>query len=41
MDRRDSWTVEGFESLFLAGLVEKYPEFAGLHEELRQARTAP
>ncbi len=41
MDRRDSWTIEGFETLFLAGLVEKYPEFGGLQEELRQARTAP
>ena len=41
MDRRDSWTIEGFETLFLAGLVAEYPEFAGLQEELRQARTAP
>jgi hypothetical protein len=28
--RRRSRTVEGFETLFLGGLIEKYPEFAGL-----------
>jgi hypothetical protein len=25
----------GFERLFLGGLVAKYPEFAGLRQELR------
>ena len=30
----ETWTIEGFE-LFLDGLVGKYPEFAGLRQELR------
>jgi hypothetical protein len=38
MEERDSWTVEGFETLFLGGLIEKYAEFVGLQEELRNAR---
>jgi hypothetical protein len=35
MEKRESWTIEGFEQLFLAGLVERYPDFAGLRDELR------
>jgi hypothetical protein len=38
MEQRDSWTVEGFETLFLGGLIEKYPEFSGLQRELASAR---
>jgi hypothetical protein len=34
METRESWTIEGFEQLFLAGLVERHPEFAGLRDEL-------
>jgi hypothetical protein len=41
LEARDSWTIEGFETLFLAGLIEKYPEFAGMRDELRAARAAP
>jgi hypothetical protein len=35
METRESSTIEGFEDLFLGGLVEKYPEFAGLGDALR------
>jgi hypothetical protein len=35
METRESWTIEGFEQVFLEGLVEKYPEFVGLRDELR------
>jgi hypothetical protein len=35
METRESWTIEGFEHLFLAGLVERYREFTGLRDELR------
>ena len=28
-------TLEGFERMFLEGLVEKYPELVGLRDELR------
>jgi hypothetical protein len=28
------WTVAGFRDLFLAGLIERYPEFAGLRQSL-------
>jgi hypothetical protein len=38
MEQRDSWTVEGFETMFLGGLIERYPEFSGLREELRRTR---
>jgi hypothetical protein len=31
----ETWTIAGFERLFLGGLVAKYPEFAGLRQELR------
>jgi hypothetical protein len=31
----ESWTIEGFEELFLDALVSKYPECAGLRDELR------
>jgi hypothetical protein len=34
MGPSESWTIEGFEHLFLAGLVQRYPEFAGLRDEL-------
>jgi hypothetical protein len=36
----ESLTLEGFESAFLEGLIETYPEFAGLRHILRPVRTA-
>ncbi|MGH7435991.1 MAG: hypothetical protein ACRENE_09980 [Polyangiaceae bacterium] len=35
MERRESWTNEDFDRLFLEGLIEKYPELVGLRDELR------
>jgi hypothetical protein len=31
------WTVGGFRDLFLAGLIERYPEFEGLGQPLGPA----
>jgi hypothetical protein len=28
------WTVAGFRDVFLAGLIERYPEFKGLRQPL-------
>ena len=41
LETRESWTIEGFEQLFLQGLVEKYPECAGLRDELHSRLTRP
>jgi hypothetical protein len=35
LESPDGWTIEGFERLFLDGLVERYPEYAGLRSEFR------
>jgi hypothetical protein len=34
LESRPAWTLDGFDQLFLAGLVEQYPEFEGLRELL-------
>jgi hypothetical protein len=41
LEGRNSWTIAGFERLFLDELVAKYPEFAGMQHELRAARSRP
>jgi hypothetical protein len=40
LEAHNSWTTEGFERLFLEGLIEKYPEFTGMRNELQAARAA-
>jgi hypothetical protein len=32
---QESWTLDGFDALFLEGLIEKYPELASLRRLLR------
>jgi hypothetical protein len=34
---RWGWTVAGFRDVFLAGLIERYPEFEGLRQPLERA----
>ncbi len=34
---RWGWTVTSFRDLFLAGLIERYPEFEGLRQPLERA----
>jgi hypothetical protein len=31
------WTLTGFRDVFLAGLIERYPEFEGLRQPLERA----
>jgi len=37
-ESRPSWTVGGFEALFLDRLIAKYPEFSAMRDTLREGR---
>jgi hypothetical protein len=36
--QRWGWTVSGFRDLFLAGLLERYPDLQGLQQPLDEVR---